>query len=114
VYLHVLLNEFLGFCSEVVEVSDLPGCDTVSNPRRTDTSCPSKLVPLKALSYLQLFLNTMQCIASDEMGNDHCIKLEYHIHAFHVSVSYISQHIVPSYAYAPWHRVFLFHSGPSM
>jgi hypothetical protein len=74
-YLHVLLNKFLGFCSDVDEVSYLPGCDTVSNPRRTDTSCPINLVPPKTLSHLHLFPNTMLCIASDEMGSDQCIKL---------------------------------------
>ena len=58
------------------EVTDLPGHDTLSNPRRSDTTRPIKYEPLRVLTHLQAFLNSVLWIASDEMGSDHYIKLE--------------------------------------
>ena len=71
-----LLNGILGFCSDVDVVADLPGCDALSNPRRSDTSCPLKHVSLRAVTHLQAFLNSVLWIASDEMSSYHCTKLE--------------------------------------
>jgi hypothetical protein len=57
-----LLKGFLGFCSDVDEVTDLPGFDALSNPRRIDTTCPFKYEPLRALTHLQALLNcAMDC-----------------------------------------------------
>lgn len=70
-----LLNGILGFCSDVDVVTDLPGCDALSNPRRSGTSYSFKYVSLRELTHLQAFLNSVLWIASDEMGSDHCIKL---------------------------------------
>jgi len=55
--LFTCLNGFLVFCSDVDEVTDLPGCDALSNPRRSDTSCPFKRVPMRSLTHLQANLN---------------------------------------------------------
>jgi hypothetical protein len=52
-----LFNRFLGFCSGVDEITDLPGCGTLPNPRRSNTSCSFKYEPLIALQHLQAFLN---------------------------------------------------------
>jgi len=44
------------------EVTDLPGCDALSNPGRSDTTCLFKYEPLRALAHLQAFLNcAMDC-----------------------------------------------------
>jgi hypothetical protein len=75
----------------VDEVTDLPGCDTLSNPRRSDTACPFKYEPLRALTHLQAFLNSVLWIASDEMGSDHCLKLEKYTYFMKVFL-YVSQH----------------------
>jgi hypothetical protein len=52
-----LFNGFLGLCSDVDEVTNLPGSDTLSKPRRSDTSCSFNYVRLIALQHLQAFLN---------------------------------------------------------
>jgi hypothetical protein len=60
----------------VDEVTDLPECDTLSNPRRSDTTCRFKYEPLRTLTHLQAFLNSVLWIEGVEMCSDHCMKLE--------------------------------------